>query len=259
MSEIEVAREAGGVVVVTLNRPERRNCMSLAMWQELATLYRGFAADEGVRSVILTGAGGQFCAGADISEFPQVRATPEQAQVYADAVDEANDAILELPKPTIAAIEGFCIGGGCGLAVACDFRIAAPGAAFGIPAARLGIVYGFKETRNLLSVVGLTQAKRMLFSARRLPVEQAAAIGLVDELAEADALAAARRFAAELAENAPLSIAGAKMILEQLSAMTAGLDEEAIEAVQRRAVESEDYREAVRAFAEKRQPVFSGR
>jgi len=254
-----VAREAGGVVVVTLNRPERRNCLSLAMWRELAELYRGFAEDKSVRSVILTGAGGQFCAGADISEFPQVRATPEQAQVYADTVDEANDAILELPKPTIAAIEGFCIGGGCGLAVACDFRIAAPGSAFGIPAARLGIVYGFKETRNLLTVVGLTQAKRMLFSARRLPAEQAAAIGLVDELAEADALAAARRFAAELAENAPLSIAGAKLILQQLSAMTAGLDEEAIEVVQRRAVESEDYREAVRAFAEKRQPAFSGR
>lgn len=254
-----MAREAGGVVVVTLNRPERRNCLSLAMWRELAALYRGFAEDGEVRSVILTGAGGQFCAGADISEFPQVRATLEQAQAYADAVDEANDAILELPKPTIAAIEGFCIGGGCGLAVACDFRVAAPGSAFGIPAARLGIVYGFKETRNLLTVVGLTQAKRMLFSARRLPAEQAAAIGLVDELAEADALGAARRFAAELAENAPLSIAGAKLILQQLSAMTAGLDEEAIEVVQRRAVESEDYHEAVRAFAEKRQPVFSGR
>ena len=182
MSEIQLAREPGGVVVVTLNRPERRNCLTLALWRRLAELYRSFADDPEVRCVILTGAGGQFCAGADISEFSTVRATPEQAEAYAEAVDEANDAMLKLPQPTIAAIAGYCVGGGCGLAVANDFRIAESNAIFSVPAARLGIVYGVKETRNLLNVVGLTNAKRILFAAERLPAGQAQEMGLVDEL-----------------------------------------------------------------------------
>ncbi|WP_366555397.1 enoyl-CoA hydratase-related protein [Aquibaculum sediminis] len=259
MSEIQLAREPGGVVVVTLNRPERRNCLTLALWRQLAELYRGFAHDPEVRCVILTGAGGQFCAGADISEFPKVRATPEQAEAYAEAVDEANDAMLDLPQPTIAAIAGYCVGGGCGLAVANDFRIAESNAIFSVPAARLGIVYGVKETRNLLNVVGLTNAKRILFAAERLPAGQAQEMGLVDDLVEIDALASARELAGRLARNAPLSIAGAKAILGQLSDGTGELDEAVIDAVQRRAMESEDYREAVQAFAEKRQPRFQGR
>jgi len=257
-SEIRVEREAEGTVVVTLNRPRRRNSLTLALWQKLGALYREFADDHAVRSVILTGAGGQFSAGADITEFPQVRATAEQAAFYAAAVDEANDAILELPKPTIAVIDGFCVGGGLGLALANDFRIAHGGALFSIPAARLGIVYGVKETRNLLNIVGLTQAKRLLFSAARVDAKEALAIGLVDEITEGSSLNKGRRFAGQLAENAPLSIAGAKLIVSQLS-RGSPLDEAAVEAAQARAVESEDYAEAVKAFAEKRKPTFRGK
>lgn len=257
-NEIKVDRRLEGIVVVTLNRPQRRNCLSLALWQELGSLYRSFAEDPTVRSVILTGAGGHFSAGADISEFPKVRATQEQAAHYAETVDEASDAILELPKPTIAVIEGFCVGGGLGLAVAHDFRIADTNALFSVPAARLSIVYGVKETRNLLNIVGLTQAKRLLFSGARVNARKAQHIGLVDQIAEGSALEDGLQLARQLAENAPLSIAGAKLILTQLS-QGSSLNKAAVEAAEKRAVESEDYAEAVKAFAEKRKPTFRGR
>lgn len=258
MSELVCEVDAEGVALVTLNRPERRNSLTLALWRELAALYRELARDERVRSVILTGAGGHFCAGADISEFPEVRATAEQARIYSAAVDETNDAILELPKPTIAVIEGFCMGGGLGLAVANDFRVADADASFSIPAARLGIVYGAKETRNLYNIVGLSHAKRLLFGAERISAQRAAAINLVDCIAEGKAHKAGRELAARLAENAPLSIAGSKLILRQLS--TEGvLDMAAIAAAEARAAGSEDYAEAVRAFAEKRKPTFRGK
>jgi len=258
VNEVIVEHDAEGLVTVTLNRPRQRNSLTLALWQELGRLYRSFATDPTVRGVLLTGAGGQFSAGADITEFPEVRATAEQAAFYAEAVDEASDAILELPKPTIAVIEGFCVGGGVGLALANDFRIVHGGALFSIPAARLGIVYGVKETRNLLNIVGLIQAKRLLFSGARVDAKEALDIGLVDRLTEGSALNEARRFAGELTENAPLSIAGAKLILSQLS-QGSPLDEAAVEAAQARAVESEDYAEAVKAFAEKRKPTFRGK
>ena len=244
--------------LVTLNRPRRRNAVTLAMWQRLAALYRGFAEDARVRAVILTGAGEHFCAGGDIAEFATVRHTAEAGHAYDLAVDECSDAILHLPKPTIAAIGGFCMGGGCGLALACDLRFAAPGAVFAIPAAKLSIVYGIRETQNLLALVGLANAKRMLFSAERFEAAEALRIGLVDRIAE-DPLAAARDFAAGLARNAPLAISGAKAILNALAHGAGVLDPATARELAERALLSEDYREGQRAFAEKRAPVFKGR
>ena len=123
------------VATVTLNRPERRNAVKFGMWADLAELYHRFAADDGVRAVIMTGAGEHFCAGADITEFATTRNTTEAGHAYDRIVDECSDAIMHLPKPTIAAISGFCIGGGSGLALANDFRFAAPSAVFAITAA----------------------------------------------------------------------------------------------------------------------------
>jgi enoyl-CoA hydratase/carnithine racemase len=246
------------IATLTLNRPRRRNAVTLAMWNDLAEIFNRFAADHEVRAVILTGAGEHFCAGADIGEFATVRNSVESGHAYDRAVDACSDAILHIEKPTIAAIRGFCIGGGSGLALACDFRFAAPTAVFAITAARLGIVYGMRETQNLLALVGLSNAKKILFSAQRFDTDEASRIGFLDRAAE-DPVAAARDFAALLAGNAPLSIAGAKTILNGLAQGTGALDFTKAHEVTERAMSSEDYREGQRAFMEKRPPLFTGR
>jgi enoyl-CoA hydratase/carnithine racemase len=252
----DIVVEQGPVAVVTLNRPGRINAVTFAMWRELGELFRGFVADEAVRAVVLTGAGGHFSSGADISEFGEVRDTAEASAEYEAAGDAASRAIMELPKPVIAAVSGYCVGGGLALAMACDLRVADETAKLGIPAARLGIVYGPLDTRNLLSLVGLAQAKRVLFSGARFDAAAAERMGLIDELS-ADPLAAAKALAAEMAGNAPLSLAGAKAILRALS--EGREDEAAIQALIDRAAASADYAEGRAAFAAKRAPVFTGR
>src|SRR5262249_19266873 len=144
-------------------RPAKRNAVSLAMWTELDRLFQDFARRSEVRGVILTGAGGHFSAGADISEFATLRADAGQGEAYERQVDGAAIAIRALPKPRVAAIDGFCVGGGLALAMACDFRVAASGARFAVPAARLGIVYNVIDCRNLADLVGTANAKRILF------------------------------------------------------------------------------------------------
>src|ERR1700687_4733481 len=166
MSEIKIAWE-GGLAQVTINRPRQRNAMTRAMWREVAHAFTELGSDPVVRGILLTGAGDDFCAGADISAFAAVRAGPAQSAEYEEAVDRCSEAIAAAPKPTIAVIRGYCLGGGCHLAMACDFRFAVPGATFAIPAARLSIVYGRARRRSLVSLVGLANAKRMLFSAER--------------------------------------------------------------------------------------------
>jgi enoyl-CoA hydratase/carnithine racemase len=255
MSDIQITRE-GPLAIVTLNRPEKRNALALPHWQALGAAIRGFAGDEGVRAVILTGAGGHFCAGADIGEFDSARTDAKSGEVYGRAVDGSAEAILELAKPVIAAIEGSCFGGGCGLAMDCDIRIAAASARFAIPAAKLNIVYNLRDTRNLLALAGPGHAKRMLFTGEPIDADTALRIGLVDELAEAP-LEAAKRLALKIAENAPMSIAGAKTLL---NALVAGRPAEKLgEQLSLRAIESDDYKEGRRAFKEKRKPRFTGR
>jgi enoyl-CoA hydratase/carnithine racemase len=246
------------VATVTLNRPERRNAVKVAMWHRLHELYQAFATDDDVRAVILTGAGEHFCAGADIIEFATTRSSSAAGHAYDRIVDECSDAIMHLPKPTIAAIKGFCIGGGSGLALANDFRFAAPSAVFAITAARLSIVYGIRETQNLLVAVGLSNAKKILYSAERFDPTEAFRIGFIDRIVE-DSVAAAHSFAADLAKNAPLTISGAKMILNGLALGTGVLDLDKTHEMAERSLQSEDYREGQRAFAEKRAPVFKGR
>jgi enoyl-CoA hydratase/carnithine racemase len=257
--DILVQTDAAGIAVVTLNRPEKRNAVSLAMWRELGDMYSGFAKRNDIRVVILTGAGGNFCGGADISEFSKVRNSVEDARVYGDAGTAATEAIINLPQPTIAAVNGYGVGGGCGLALACDIRVGDATTQMGIPAARLSIVYSALDCSLLLRSVGLANAKLVLYSGRYFPLDDCRDMGLIDVVSEQGALVGAQALAQELAMRAPLSQRGAKVVLEALARDELDKRLAEIAAVQEAAVNSEDYRAARQAFLEKRQPVFTGR
>jgi enoyl-CoA hydratase/carnithine racemase len=257
MSEIVVMREAG-VAIVTLNRPEVRNAVNLAMWRELAAIFDALGRDGDVRAVVLTGAGKDFSVGADVSEFDRIRDNRQQAAAYEVAVDSCSNAIANVRKPVIAAVSGYCLGGGCHLALACDFRLADDTAMFGIPAAKLSIVYGILSVQRLLALVGIANAKRILFSAERYDAVRSNEMGLIDEVVT-DAVAEAVAFARRMAANAPLSIAGAKVMLNGLSTGAGALDLATAQRLVDEASDSEDFKEGRRAFAEKRVPQFTGR
>ena len=246
------------VGIVSLNRPEVRNAVTLGMWRELADLFSSLGRDGDVRALVLTGSGSDFCVGADLSEFETLRENKDQSTEYEIAVDNCTAAIANVSKPVIGAIRGYCLGGGCHLALACDFRVADHSAKLGIPSARLSIVYGVKSVQRLLAIAGLANAKRMLYSAERYDAVRAHEMGLVDEICD-EAISAAIGYAGTLANNAPLSIAGAKFMLNHLSMGEGALDMAAAQRMIDIAADSEDFREGRRAFAEKRAPRFSGR
>lgn len=253
MADIECTVE-NNVAAVTLNRPAVRNAVTLSMWKDVARIFAELGAKRDVRVIILAGAGKNFSVGADVSEFSVVRSNAQDSTDYEIAVDAASEAIAGVPQPVIAAIDGYCLGGGCHLSMACDFRFASSEAEIGIPSANLSIVYGVQSTKRLLGLVGLTAAKRILYTAERLGGFEALRIGLVDRLND-NPQEEARRFAAQIAEKAPLSIAGAKYILNQASM---GEDGALAQTMIDQASDSEDYREARLAFAEKRRPAFKG-
>lgn len=256
MKDIIVAKR-DGIARVALNRPSARNAVTLAMWCELADIFSHFASDRDVRAVVLTGDDKNFSVGADISEFDSIRDDKRQSAGYEVAVDSCSGAIATLGKPVVAAISGYCLGGGCHLALACDFRFGDRTATIGIPAAKLSIVYGVRSVQRLLALTGIANAKRILYSADRYPAEQAMSMGLIDEIHD-DAPLAAERFLKRLADNAPLSIAGAKYMLNGLSMGAGGLDLAGAQQLVDIASDSEDFREGRRAFAEKRAPRFRG-
>ena len=256
-TDILVDRRDPALAVVTINRPERRNALSLAMWQELGAIFTRLGAEPAIRAIILTGGTAAFCAGADISEFPAVRRTVEDGRAYEAAGDACQTAIQNCPKATIAAISGPCYGGGVGVALSCDFRVADSSAYFAIPAARLSNVYGVVETRALYEAVGLAHAKEVLFSGRRYDTAEAHGIGLATHVAEG-AMAGAKAIAEKLRTSAPLTIKGTKIVLD---AIVRGDSVERMAAVHRvkdEAMASADYKEGVKAFAEKRDPKFRG-
>lgn len=255
MTDLLVETE-GGIATVTLNRPAQRNAVTYAMWQGLGDIFTRLSDDPDVRAIILTGAGGDFSAGADIAEFATARDDSSQARAYEIAVDYACAAIAHARKPVIAVNQGYTLGGGAHLAMSADFRFAAPDAQFGIPAARLSIVYGEQGTRKLLALVGLVRAKKILFGAERFSAADALDWGFVDRLAD-DPMAEARRYAAQLATLAPLSQQGAKYILNGLT--LGGFDAEQAATLIDEAAASEDYAEGRAAFAARRAPRFRGR
>jgi enoyl-CoA hydratase/carnithine racemase len=257
--DILVDEDGTGIVTVTLNKPAKRNAISFAMWRRLGEVYAGLAGRSDVRVVILTGAGAHFSAGADISEFPEMRRDSAASAEYSRAGHAATLAIRDLPQPTIAAVHGYGVGGGCGVALACDMRVGDATTQMGIPAAKRGIVYSVLDTENLIRTVGLPNAKLVLYTGRVFPSPACRAMGLITEEADAGALAGARTLAREMAERAPLSQRGAKITLEAIARGETKARGAEIAQAQARAADSEDYQEATRSFLEKRPPNFAGR
>ena len=259
MSEIAVRRPSPDLAVVTIDRPARRNALNLQAWRDLAAAFRSLAETRDVRLVVLTGAAGHFCAGADISEFARVRADSAGGAAYEREVAACYEAIRALPQPSVAAIAGSCVGGGCAIALCCDFRVMHSGARFGIPATKLGTIYTIEECRFLFSIVGLANAKRILYGSDLFGAAAAQAMGFADAVVEGDVIESAVAFGTPMAANAPLAIAGIKRILQTLATGDVERERPEIEKLIREALDSADYREGAAAFLEKRPARFTGR
>jgi enoyl-CoA hydratase/carnithine racemase len=255
-----LSRKEGGVGYLVFNNPERHNAVSLEMWEAAGDHLADFAHDRSIRVAVLTGAGGKaFVSGADISKFESERASKQAIDRYNVAVDRASAAVSEFPKPTIAMIRGYCIGGGVGLALCCDIRICSDNSTFGVPAAKLGLGYGYKSIKKLVDVVGPAYAKEILFTARHFSAAEALRMGLVNSvLPEAELDAHVRSMAGAIGANAPLTVDSVKFIVAQVLAEDSRRDLAACEALVSRCFASQDYSEGRRAFMEKRKPDFTG-
>jgi enoyl-CoA hydratase/carnithine racemase len=255
-----LSRKDGHIGYVIFNNPERRNAVSLEMWEATARILDAFERDKDVRVVVLTGAGDKaFVSGADISRFEDERANEEAIVRYNQTVERANTAVYDFPKPTIAMIRGYCVGGGVGLALSCDLRICSDDSRFAVPAAKLGLGYPFHGLKKLVDVVGISFAKEIFYTARQFDAEEARVMGLVNRVVPAAELDAyVKNYAQTIGENAPLTIATTKFTIGEVVKDEGKRDLAKSAAMVKQCFESHDYTEGRRAFMEKRKPVFTG-
>jgi enoyl-CoA hydratase len=260
MTDKILTEQTGDIARIIFNQPEKRNAVSLEMWEAVEAAATRFAADPKVRILILSGAGGKaFVSGADISKFETERASAEAVAHYNAATKRVYDLIEAFPKPTIAQIDGFCIGGGVALSLCCDLRICGQGSNFAVPAAKLGLGYGFSGIKRLVDVVGPSFAKEIFFTARRFDAEEARVMGLVNRVVPDDQVAkVAEETALMIAANAPMTVESVKYIVSQTVAAESERDLAECDARVLACFESADYVEGRRAFLEKRKPNFVG-
>lgn len=250
------------VATVTLNRPNKRNAINYHMWNSLGNIFTDLDMEQKVRVIVLTGAGEEaFSAGADISEFDKYRSTSIKAKEYAEAFDSTANALDRISKPTISMIKGYCVGGGCELSLATNCRIAASNSHFGIPAARLGIVIGYREMQRLVNLVGSGNAEYMLLSAQLLDPHEALRIGLINQVLPLEELEEfTYTLANNIAEHSPLSYQIHKKILKTIveNPSLNNLTQEE-KHIPFSMFDTEDFQEGAKAFMEKRNPRFRNR
>lgn len=249
--------KTGAIATIFLNRPKKRNALNLAMWIRLSQLLEQLEADDETRVVVIRGVDETaFAAGADISEFLENRSSAEKAKAYNDPAMESVDRLHRFPKPTIAMIHQYCIGGGLDIALSCDFRFSADNGIFAITPAKLGIVYNLTSTKRLVDLVGPSRAKEMLYTASTLDVSEAYRIGLVDRIYSAEELERETyAFAEKLSEGSQVSMRGTKRMLQAVLDGKIEEDDQLAELVLQ-SFDSADHREGVQAFLEKRKPRF---
>ena len=255
-----LSRKEGGVGIVTFNNPERLNAVSLDMWEATKHILDDFAADNDIRAVVLTGAGGKaFVSGADISKFESERANLEASRAYGVKSEGAYASIYEFPKPTIAMIRGYCIGGGLGLATCCDLRICTDNSRFAVPAAKLGIGYGYNGLKRLVDIVGPAFAKEIFYTARQFDAQEAAVMGLVNRVVpQAELETYVNGITDMICANAPLTIKAVKATVAEVLREESERDIARSAAMVEACFGSRDYTEGRTAFMEKRKPVFTG-
>jgi len=251
----------GSSLHIQFNNPQRHNALSVDMWQALPHLLSLAGTDNRVRLVVFSGAGEKaFVSGADISEFDNMRAAREAVTRYEALAEEALQAVHNFPKPTLACIKGYCIGGGVNLAIACDLRIASDDAVFSVPAARLGLGYRFSAMKNLIDLIGPGAAKDLFFTARRIDANEAKSMSLVNRVSTTQALPSLlAEYTQAMADNAPLTITAGKAIAAEILKSASDTDHKRCTDLIRACFDSEDYAEGRTAFMEKRKPVFVGR
>ena len=250
----------GAVGWIVFDQPAKRNAINDAMWRAIPPAMQRFDADPEVRAVVFRGAGTEaFAAGADISEFEKVRSDKGAVAQYDDLLDQVLHSIQDSLKPSVAMIQGFCMGGGLEIAIACDLRYSGASGQFGIPAAKLGLAYNVEGHKRLLETVGHAWAREIMFLGRRYGAEEALAMGLVHRvLPDAQLEGYVNEVIRTLCDNAPLAIANTKTILEEYVKSAGSPDPARMRAAIERCTKSADYVEGRRAFMEKRKPKFEG-
>ena len=249
-----------GIGWITFNAPEKRNAMSLDMWQGLGEILTKLQEEKSLRVLILKGAGdAAFVSGADISEFEEKRSSQRDRDAYEAAFDDALDKLANFATPVVAMIRGYCIGGGLAIALNTDIRIATEQSKFGIPAAKLGLGYGFEAVKTLESIVGPSHAKDILFTARFLEAKEALSIGLVNFMVGSELLEqTVNEYANKIVSNAPLTIRAVKKTVGEVVKDPGQKNPAHIERMVNDCFLSADYQEGRRAFMEKRKPKFTG-